>query len=175
MFSDPEKNIEQFNIGKGSLVADFGTGSGSYALALSKAVGESGKVYAIDVQKDLLDKLKKHIQEMHLLNIENIWTDLDNLGGTKLREGYLDAIIASNIFFQLEQKDYAAMEIKRILKRGGRVLVIDWSESFGGMGPEPQAVFSGQKAKELFEKHGFEYERDINAGTHHYGLVFRKK
>ena len=59
MFSDPEKNIEQFSLGKGMHVADFGTGSGFYALAAAEAVGETGRVYAIDVQKDLLEKLKK--------------------------------------------------------------------------------------------------------------------
>lgn len=175
MFADPEKNIEQFNIGKGTSVADFGTGIGAYAFACSEAVGENGKVYAIDVQKDLLEKLKKEAQERHILNIQTIWADLDIVGGTKIRENHLDEVIASNVFFQLESKDNAAMEIKRILKKGGRALVIDWTDSFGGMGPEPKAVFEEKKAKELFEKHGFEYERNIDAGPHHYGLVLRKK
>ncbi len=175
MFSDPEKNISQFSVGKGTTVADFGTGSGNYAFAAAEAVGEQGKVYAIDVQKDLLLKLKKEAQERYISNIETVWADLDIVGGTKIREGIIDQVIASNVFFQLENKENSAKEIKRILKHGGRVLVIDWEDSFRGMGPEPKAVFNEIKAKEIFEKVGFEYERDIEVGAHHYGLIFRKK
>ncbi|MBI2474518.1 MAG: methyltransferase domain-containing protein, partial [Candidatus Taylorbacteria bacterium] len=58
-FSDPSHNVEQFDLQSGMTVADFGTGSGYYAFAAAKAVGDKGKVYAIDVQKPLLEKLKR--------------------------------------------------------------------------------------------------------------------
>ena len=175
MFSDPERNLNQFVLGSGTTVVDFGAGSGAYSFAASESVGEHGKVYAIDVQKDLLDKLKKEAKERHLSNIETIWSDLDHLGGTKLRDGSIDAVIASNVFFQIENKDNASMEMKRILKKGGRVLLIDWMDSFGGMGPEPKAVFGENKAKELFKKHGFAEDGKIDAGAHHYGIILRKQ
>ena len=175
MFSDPEKNIEQFDLGKGSHVADFGAGSGFYSFAAAKAVGGAGKVYAVDVQKSLLEKLKNEARNVkHFKNIEIIWADLDHVGGTKLRENSMDAIIAANVFFQLEQKDNACTEIKRILKPGGRVLFVDWVSSFGGIGPQPQSVVPESEAKKLFEKHGFTEDRFIDAGAHHYGIIFRK-
>lgn len=176
MFSDPEKNIERFSLGKGSHVADFGAGSGFYALAAAAAVGETGKVYAIDVQKDLLAKLKNEAQKIrHLMNLEVVWADLEHVGGTRLREHSMDAVIAANIFFQLEHKDNAAAEIKRIVKDNGRVFLVDWSESFGGVGPLQKDVFSEAAAKALFEKHGFAVDRELAAGAQHYGIIFRKK
>ncbi len=175
MFSDPVKNVEQFSLGKGTHVVDFGCGSGAYTFAAAEAVGGDGKVYAADVQKDLLQKLQNEAKNnRHLTNIEIVWSDLDQVNGTKLRSESMDAVIASNVFFLLEQKDNSCAEIKRILKRGGRVLVIDWLSSFGGLGPQQGDVFSKDKAIELFTKHGFTQDREINAGVNHYGIIFRK-
>ncbi len=175
MFSDPQKNIEQFNLGKGTSVADFGAGSGFYSFAAAESVGGEGKVYAIDVLKDMLSKLKNEAQRKHLTNIEIVWADIDNLGGTKLKDNSIDSVIAANVFFQLEQKDYTCMEIMRILKNGGKVLLVDWSESFGGTGPQPEHIFTSTEARKLFTKHNFIEEKEIQAGTHHYGIIFRKK
>ena len=174
MFSDPEENIKQFSLGKGTYVADLGSGAGFYSFSAAEAVGSDGHVYAIDVQKDLLQKLKKEAQLRHLSNIDIVWADLEHLGGTKLREVSIDAAIMANVLFQLGQKDNAIMEVRRILKKGGRLLLVDWLSSFGGMGPQPQDVLSKEKAIELLKKHGFTVDREISAGAQHYGIIFRK-
>ncbi len=174
MFSDPQKNIEQFSLGHGNHVVDFGAGTGAYTLAAATAVGGDGKIYALDVQKDMLGKLQTEARARGLKNIEVIWADLDKINGTKLRPMSMDAVIASNIFFQISEKENACEEIKRILKVGARVLVIDWTGSFGGLGPESGAVFTETMARDLFKKHGFKEDRVINAGAHHYGIIFRK-
>lgn len=175
MFSDPEKNVEQFGLGKGNFVADFGAGSGFYSFSAAEAVGETGKVYAVDVQKDLLEKLKNEARNIrHLNNIDIVWADLEHVGGTRLRESSMDAVMVANVFFQLEKKDNACLEMKRILKPNGRVLFVDWASSFGGIGPQPQDVFTEEMAKKLFLKHGFKEDRIIGAGAQHYGIIFRK-
>ncbi|MFA6227171.1 MAG: methyltransferase domain-containing protein [Candidatus Paceibacterota bacterium] len=174
MFSDPEKNIGQFSLGKGTYVADLGSGAGYYSFAAAEAVGENGRVYAVDVQKDLLQKLKKEANLRHLKNIDIVWADLEHLGGTKLRESSIDSAIMANILFQLEQKDNVILETRRILKKGGRILLIDWLSSFGGIGPQSKDVLSKERALELFKKHGFVIDREISAGANHYGIIFRK-
>lgn len=175
MFSDPQKNIDQFGIGTGSYVADFGAGSGFYTFAAARATGSSGRVYAVDVQKDLLTKIKNQAQLVGVSNVDIVWADIETLGGTKLRDNSIDAVIAANIFFQLESREGACKEIRRILKNGGRVMIVDWASSFGGMGPETSSVFNATQARELFIKNGFELVKDITAGAQHYGLIFRKK
>lgn len=172
MFSDPEQNIQQFELKKGDHVADFGSGSGFYSFAAAEAVGENGKVYAIDVQKDLLQKLKNEARNVkHLTNIEIVWGDLDNLGGTRLRESSVDAVIAVNVFFQLENKNNTCLEMKRILKKGGRVLLIDWIN----LNNEKANSFTKEEARLLFSKNVFVEEREFDAGIKHYGLIFIKK
>lgn len=174
-FSDPENNIKQFALAPGMKVGDFGSGSGFYSLAAAKAILPSGQVFAIDIQKDLLAKLKNGARQNHLSNVEIIWGDLEHLGGTKLREGSLDAVVAANLFFQIKNKVGLCLEIKRVLRPNSRVLVIDWAGSFGGVGPIESDVVTKIKMTELFQEHGFILDREISAGTEHYGLIFRKK
>lgn len=175
MFSDPAKNIEQFGLLRGMHVADFGSGSGFYTIAAAKSVGDGGRVYAIDIQKELLHKIKNEANIEHIFNIEIIWGDIEKIGGTKLRNSSVDAVIASNIFFQVESKDTLCLEAKRILKKGGKILVVDWTDSFGGLGPRQSDVFSMLSARELFQKNDFVFDKEFNAGEHHYGLIFKKQ
>ncbi|MEK7147518.1 MAG: methyltransferase domain-containing protein [Patescibacteria group bacterium] len=175
MFTDPEKNLEQFDLQKGMRVADFGAGSGFYAFTAARLVGDKGKVFAVDIQKDLLTRLKKEAATKKLLNIEIVWGDLEKEGGAKLKDGSVDRAIVSNLLFQIEKKECLVREAARVLKPNGKVLVIDWTDSFGGLGPEPRAVFDKETARALFENDGFSLERTIDAGAHHYGLIFAKK
>ncbi len=175
VFSDPRNNISQLGLAAGAQVADLGSGSGFYSLALAREVGDSGKVFAVDVQKDLLTRLKTQANKEHLYNIEVIWGDLEKLGGTKLKDQSVDDIVVSNILFQLTEKETFVSEARRIIKHGGRALIVDWSDSFNGMGPQPEAIYREADARALFERHGFEFERSITAGEHHYGLIMRAR
>lgn len=175
MFTNPEKNLDQFSLQKGMRVADFGAGSGFYVLTAAKLVGDKGKVYAVDIQKDLLVKLKKDAATKKILNIEIIWGDLEKEGGAKLKDGSVDRVIISNLLFQIGGKENLAKEAMRILKPGGKALTIDWTESFGNLGPRAEDIFGKEAARTLFESAGFSLERTIDAGAHHYGLIFSKK
>ncbi len=173
MFSNPEKNVAQLGLREGMIVADFGSGTGFYARAASARVGHTGKVYAIEVQKELVKSFEDELKKSSLKNIECIWGDIEKVGGTKIAEHTMDAVILSNVLFQVSDKLGLIDEAKRILKSDGKVLVVDWSESFGGMGPQSSDVFTKSKAEEFFSKRGFKFVEYINAGTHHYGIIFK--
>ena len=84
MFSDPVKNIEcNSDFLKGMFVADFGAGSDSTRCPQLKRWGDKGRVYAIDIQKELIQKIKKQANIEHMPNIEIIWGDVEKIGGTK--------------------------------------------------------------------------------------------
>ncbi|MCB9806200.1 methyltransferase domain-containing protein [Candidatus Nomurabacteria bacterium] len=174
MFSDPEHNIEQFAVDPGSKVVDLGSGAGFYSLALSKVVGSSGKVYAVDVQQELLTKLKNESIRQGVSNIEIIWGDIEHRNGTMLADNSIDRVIIANTLFQITHKEEVLAEARRILKPKGTVLCIDWTDSFGGLGPPNHYVFKEDQAEILFRKAGFEFVRKIEAGDHHYGMIYRK-
>ena len=173
-FISPEASIKKLRLEPGMKVADFGAGSWAYVFALAKAVLGGGQVYAIDVQKELLDRVKKEGRKTGLSNIEIIWGDIERAGGTKLADQSIDAVVLSNVLFQLNHTYSASLEAKRGLKPGGKVLVIDWTESFGNMGPVAEQVVTPAKAREVFASAGFEFKEEFPAGPHHYGLIFIK-
>lgn len=173
MFSDPRKNVEQLELLPGMHVADLGSGSGFYTLLLARVVGPTGRVYSVDIQKDLLAKVKTEASKEKLFNVEVIWGDVEKIGGTRLKEASMDMVIISNILFQIGNKDAFIKEAARITKPGGRICVIDWEDSFGGLGPQQSDVVTSEMAKKLFEKAGFTLDKEISAGDHHYGLIFK--
>lgn len=169
MFSDPASNLAKLGLTDGMRVVDLGAGSGFYSIEAAKLVGANGRIYAVDVQKDLMERLRKIASDQHIQNVEVVWGNIEKIGGSKLREGIADRVIASNVLFQLEKPDNFVLEIKRVLKPGGKVLVVDWSE----VSPmSPKNLVPAMKAETLFEKSGFKLDQSFNAGDHHYGLVF---
>ena len=169
MFSDPATNLAKLSLTEGMRVVDLGAGSGFYSIEAAKKVGSSGRVYAVDVQKDLLERLRSVASSQNLRNIEVVWGNAEKIGGTKLREGIADRVIASNVLFQIEKPDEFSLEIKRILKKAGKLLLIDWSDISN---LSPKQVVPASKAQTLFEKNGFVLENTFGAGDHHYGLIF---
>jgi ubiquinone/menaquinone biosynthesis C-methylase UbiE len=174
MFADPIKNLKQFGLREDMIVADLGAGTGFYSLAAAKMVPK-GKVYAIEVIKDYVITIKNKAKELRLNNLECFWGNIEEFGGTKIRDGIVDAVIASNILFQVEDKERFINEIKRILKPTGKVLLIDWTDSFSPFGPQQDKVISKEKALEIFERKNFILEREIDTGSHHYGMILINK
>jgi ubiquinone/menaquinone biosynthesis C-methylase UbiE len=173
MFSDPVKNIAEFGIADGMKVVDIGAGSGFYSIEAAKKVGPRGMVYAVDIQRDLLEKLKKSAALVGIHNIEGVWGNAEKIGGTKLRESIADRAILSNVLFQIEQqdRDNMALELKRIIRSGGKLMVIDWQ---GGTPLAPKTLVPATTAEAIFQKAGFVLEKNFNAGDHHYGIIFRR-
>ncbi len=170
MFTNPLQNIKAFDIRETDLVADLGAGTGFYAILAAK-IADKGKVYAVEIAKDFIHTINSKIKEAHLKNIEAVWGDVEKLGGTKLKDGILDKVIASNILHQVSDKEKFLTETNRILKIGGEVLFIDWEKS-----PlvHNKLTIPKDKALKLFEEHGFSVVREISVGEHHYGIIFIK-
>lgn len=173
-FVVPSVVVTHFHLREGDKVGDFGAGSGFFAEILSKQVGDEGKVYACEIQKELVEKIGNLVRSKGLDNVNPLWCDIEEMSGSKIADESLDAAILVNTLFQIEDKFTSISEISRTLRSGGKLFVIDWSESFGGLGPQPDQVVSEGDAKSVCESVGLVYERSYDAGDHHYGLAFRK-
>lgn len=173
-FVDPGVVVSHFHLREGDSVADFGAGSGYFVELFSKRVGQNGKVYACEIQKDLVEKIGNQARTKNISNIYPLWCDLEVANGIKIADGTLDIGVLINTLFQLEDKKEALGEINRTIRSGGKLFVIDWSESFGGLGPQQNDVCDAHQAQALIEASGFVYENTFDAGDHHYGISFRK-
>jgi ubiquinone/menaquinone biosynthesis C-methylase UbiE len=173
-FAHPHRNVEALGITPGMLVADFGAGSGHYVQAIAEALQGEGKVFAVDVQRDLLRRIHNDAVRRHHTNVHIIWGDLERSGASKLADGTVDLVLISNLLFQVEDKQAVLCEALRILKQGGRIAVIDWTDSHGGMGPQKADVITRDAALVLLARVGFVQAQPFAAGAHHWGVIATK-
>jgi ubiquinone/menaquinone biosynthesis C-methylase UbiE len=170
-FLDPQIVLEKLNLKEGQIVAEFGAGSGSFTIPLAKKV-QGGRVYAIDIQQEPLSALKSKAEMERLANIEIRLGDLEEPNSTKLPENYLDFVFIPNVLFQIENKEQVLKEASRILKEGGKVVVIDWL-SQSPFGPKEKCV-DPEALKKIAKDLNLKLEKEFEAGKYHYGLVFVK-
>jgi len=173
-FVEPAIVISQFHIRPDDTVADFGAGRGYFLAPLAAAVGANGVVYALEIQKNLVEAMGEQVRSENLGVVQVLWSDIEEPNGSTLPNGSVDVGILVNTLFQCDDKAATLTELVRTLRSGGKLCVIDWSESFNNLGPTPEAVVSAQAARSLAESAGLTYERDFQSGAHHYGLAFRK-
>ena len=171
---NPLQMLAACNITTTDTVADFGAGSGFMARALSGVV-TNGNVFAIEINRDLVSRLTHEINENQIKNIHPLWGDIEIQGGSKLADASMDMVILSNILFQLDDKKGCLKEALRVLKSNGRILIVDWQESFGGLGPAPHHVFDKMTAETLCESLGLaKITENLPSGEHHYAILYKK-
>jgi ubiquinone/menaquinone biosynthesis C-methylase UbiE len=90
----------------------------------------------------------------------------------KIADNVIDFVILSNILFELDKRDEVLSEVKRVLKNGGYLLVVDWLE-FRNIGPKDIAV-PKEEVKQKLSELNLKLERELDLGNYHFALIFRK-
>ena len=163
-FLNPDTIVDEWDVRPGEVVADFGAGSGFFSVALAKRVGYAGKVYALDIREEALEAVRSRAKSFRLLNIETIKVDLERERGSTLKNETMDKIVISNILFQaVNGQSIIIEEARRILKPNGLVFAIEWKDKI-----------KKEETERLFELAGFKKHKEFVAGSHHYGIIFKK-
>jgi len=168
-FLNPSEVLKQLKLKKNMVAADFGSGSGGWAIPLAKKL-EEGKVYAIDILEEPLSALRAKTKSEKIFNIETIKSDVEK--GSKLFNESCDFVLMTNLLFQCEDKKKVIEEGKRVLKPGGKILVVDWKLD-ASLGPKESRV-SAEEVKKIAKELDLKLEKEFEAGSYHYGLVFLK-
>jgi len=170
-FLDPEKVIKKLDIKEDMIAYDFGAGSGGWAIPLAKIL-RKGKVYALDVQEEMISAIEGRAKLDRLPNIETQIRDLEKSEGSGFRPESADIVIMSNILFQTESKKKVLKEAARVLKKEGEILVVDWKKETL-LGPKGERV-NPEEVKEIAENVGLKLKEEFDAGGYHFGLIFTK-
>ncbi len=170
-FLNPNKILDKLELQENLIAADFGCGTGGWAIPLAKKL-KKGKVFALDIQEEMLSALRSHTQLEKIYNIETKICDIETKNGSNLRENSLDLVLVTNLLFQIENVKTILQETKRILKKQGKVLIVDWYADIP-FGPKQERI-PAKEVKKIAEEIGLNFEKKFDAGGYHYGLIFEK-
>ncbi len=162
---DGEKFLEGVGIEKGQTVLDFGSGEGHYTIPASKVVGANAKVYAVDKNKNVLNKLKRKLEEEEITNVELMNEETK----IPLGEDTVDAVLCYDVIHLVGKNESSTVEdrmklyrtIKRIAKENALVSVYPTHLV------THTDVTSNQEIKKEIEKVGFKFEREIHTELIH--------
>jgi len=170
-FLDPNQVLNQIDLFPDMIAADFGCGSGGWAIPLAKKLQE-GKVYAIDILEEPLSVLKSRAGSERMLNLQAVRGDVEEKGGSKMADSSVDLVLMTSLLFQVDDKKEVMAEAERVLKRGGRILVVDWLPD-SILGPKDGRI-SAKEVKEIAKEYDLRAESEFEAGAYHYGLILKK-
>ena len=125
----PERVVAALAISPGDRVADLGAGSGYFTFRLADAVGDGGKVYAVDIDEDMTDLLTARKEERGAANVEVVLAAPDD---PKLPDGEIDLVFTSNTYHHIADRERYFARLKRDLSPRGRVAILDYDEDAGG-------------------------------------------
>jgi ubiquinone/menaquinone biosynthesis C-methylase UbiE len=154
----------------GEHVADLGCGTGYFTGTLSALVGVTGKVYAVDVEQEMLDYM---LAREDLPDYDNIVPVLAEPDDPKLPEGELDLILTVNTWHHIAKRGKYLKRLARTLKPYGRLVLIDWRGTERPIGPPAEHSISREDAIAEFEKAGWTLTSESVALPYQYVLFFR--
>ena len=134
LWQKPEQIMDAVRVADGSTVADIGAGAGWFTIRLAQRVGPKGKVYAQDVQRVMLDGIKRRVQREGL---ENVTTVQAHGNDPMLPAKTLDAILMVDAYQEVENRVDYLRNLASALKPTGLIGIVNWKPGRGGPGPDP--------------------------------------
>lgn len=173
-FINPQAIIETLEITEGMAVGDFGAGTGYFTFPLAQKLGQGGVVYAIDILKEKLETIESQAKLLRLDNVVVKRANLELVGGSKLAEASLDWVFLVTMLFQNKDKKPVMLEAARVLKKGGKILVIEWAAGDFSFGPARELRVSKEEIFELAQGADLSVGEEIEISDFHFGLILEK-
>ena len=165
---NPDSILGKAGLSRDTVFADLGCGSGYFAIPASLIVK---KVFAIDVQEEMLDIIREKIRMGKLTNIETL---LSKESSIPLPDNSVDVLFMANVFHELDDRGAILKEAKRIISGRGRLIIIDWKKMEMEMGPPIEERLSEDEVVSICEDGGFRILERQDAGQYNYMPVFVK-
>lgn len=172
---DPQLIVQQAGIKSKMKVADLGCGSNGYfTFLLAHFVGREGTVYAVDIIKQTVESIRKRAGIENLRQIKTVWSNLEVFNATNIESESLDIVFLINTLFQSQKRVDLIREAMRMLKRNGKMIIVEWNNADCPLGPLPENKVDINLLKNGMNKLGMKQEDEFTAGSYHYGMVFTK-
>jgi len=173
-FLNPQKIISQLKILPGMKIAHFGCGTGFFTFPIAEKIGKNGTIYALDILEQKLEIIKSQAKLTGFHNIIAKRVNLEKKEGSKIEKESIDWVIIVNMLYQNNDKSHIIREAKRILKKNGHILLIDWNSLDNNIGPEKRSRVSKKELIKITRKHFLGIQKEIAVGDFHFGLILIK-
>lgn len=167
----PEAALDAIGIQQGMIVADVGAGTGYITVKVARRVGPAGKVYAEDVQPEMLDRVRDNSASAHLNNIEEV---LGSEADPRLPPGKLDLILLIDVYHEFSQPEKMLQALRRALKSDGRLVLLEYRKEDPSIPIQPDHKMSIADAETEVEAEGFRLDRLIDTLPRQHLFIFRK-
>lgn len=166
----------QLDLQSGMSFADLGIGSSAHFLFPgAEIIGKNSKAYGIDILKAVLSAAESRAREAGLGNIQTVWTDLEVYGATKaIADNAIDRMTMVNLLYQTKQDEHVFNEVNRMLKPGGKIVIIDWLPNGASFGPPEAERTSLDKVRQMAQVVKWNEVATFPASDYHFGVVFQK-
>jgi ubiquinone/menaquinone biosynthesis C-methylase UbiE len=168
----PDKALALIGIPPGSVVADVGAGSGYFTVRLARLVGESGKVFANDIQPEMLARLAERVRAERLANVVTVLGDEAN---PRLPAGSCDLVLLVDVYHEFSEPQQMLRGLREALKRDGRLVLLEYRKEDPKVPIRFEHKMSVSEAKTEVEAEGFRLERAIEELPRQHILVFRRR
>lgn len=147
-----EKVLALVEVKAGEWVLDIGCGPGVFTVPLARAVGESGQVFAADLQAEMVEACQ---QRAGALGLSNVAVGRSEENSISLTPGSVDLVFACHLLHELEDPPAFLAEVRRVLKPTGRLAVVEWEKVETGIGPPVENRLTPEDSRTLLEGNGF--------------------
>jgi predicted methyltransferase len=166
----PAEALALIDIAPGMIVADVGAGSGFMTMRLAALVGPAGKVYANDIQPALLRVVQEKARAAHASNVEIVLgTDTD----ARLPDHAIDLALLVDVYHEFQHPQAMLQSIRRSLKRGGRLVLIEYRGEDASIPIAPTHRMSVRDARAEIEAGDFVFDRAIERLPRQHVLIWR--
>jgi ubiquinone/menaquinone biosynthesis C-methylase UbiE len=166
---DPRELWSAAGLRRGMCVVDVGAGSGYYAFPASAVVGAAGRVYAVDVSRDLVLLLNERARKRRRKNFHALASRAQQI---PLPSGTADRVLLANVLHGIPPS--TVREAVRVLRPGGRLVNVDWKKYATPRGPPVARRLSAAAARRTLERYGLRTVREWEFGPNHYAVMLEK-
>jgi len=167
----PDAAIDALAIPKGSTVADIGAGAGYMTWRLATRVGPEGKVYANDIQPEMLDLLRRNMKDRGLTNVEPVLGSIDD---PKLPPATIDLILLVDVYHEFSEPQKMLRHMRDSLKPDGRLVLLEYRAEDPKVPIRPEHKMTVAQAKLEVEAEGYRLDKVLETLPRQHILIFRK-
>jgi ubiquinone/menaquinone biosynthesis C-methylase UbiE len=171
-YQKPAEVLAALDLRKGEVVADIGAGSGYFALRFARAVGEEGRVYAVDVSPDMVRHLNRRLRDEGVRNVVTVLAEPDD---PLLPAASIDRFVIVNTWHHVDDQPRYLAKLKGLLRPGGQVVHIDFQKRDLPVGPPTSMKIARDDLVEQMETAGYRLVAEHDVLPYQYFLVFEVK